>query len=199
MKKSIAIFCFVFLLTTIKTYAAIEEKPTEQLKPTINGIVAILQDDNLQGSQQTQARRIRIMEAISSGFDFREMSKRILGRAWKEISPAQRNNFVREMTKLLENVYIGRLEAYSDPEVTFVDERIKGRRAQVSTLVQYKENTLPIHYILHKQQSKWLVYDINIGGVSLIRNYMKQFRAIMRQQNFNGLMEIIERKNRSFS
>jgi len=43
-----------------------------------------------------------------------------------------------------------------------------------------------------------MVYDINIEGVSLVRNYMEQFRSILRRDKFDGLVKLLEEKNRTF-
>ena len=128
-----------------------------------------------------------IMKEISKGFDFREMSQRVLGQTWNSITSEQRDYFVSQMTKLLENVYVGKLESYTGQTIEFVEERIKGNRAQVTTLIENEGVKLPVHYIMQKTGSKWMVYDINIEGVSLIRNYMEQFRSILRQNDFKGL------------
>jgi phospholipid transport system substrate-binding protein len=45
---------------------------------------------------------------------------------------------------------------------------------------------------------KWMVYDINIEGVSLVRNYMEQFKSILRNDKFDGLVKLLEEKNQSF-
>jgi phospholipid transport system substrate-binding protein len=136
---------------------------------------------------------------VSVGFDFREMSRRVLGATWHDISTDQQDYFVTQMTTLLENVYVGKLETYSGQTVDFVAERVKGKRAQVTTVVEHQGQDLPIHYIMQKEQDRWMVYDINIEGVSLIRNYMEQFRSILRQESFEGLLKIIEEKNQSFA
>ena len=138
------------------------------------------------------------MGVISSGFSFREMSRRVLGRTWNELSDDERDYFVTQMTKLLENVYVGTLESYSGETVSFVGERIKGRRAQVTTLISDGQESIPVHYIMQQVQAQWLVYDINVEGVSLVRNYMEQFRAIIRKEQYEGLIKAIEEKNRSF-
>ena len=140
-----------------------------------------------------------IMKEISNGFDFREMSQRVLGRTWHTITSEQQDYFVSQMTKLLENVYVGKLESYTGQTIDFVEERIKGNRAQVTTLIENEGVKLPVHYIMQKTGSKWMVYDINIEGVSLIRNYMEQFRSILRQNDYEGLIKIIEDKNLSFA
>lgn len=172
--------------------------PTEQLKPTLDKLVLILTDPNLQGDAKKTDRRQKIMSTISERFDFNEMSKRVLGSTWREIDDKQKVYFIKLMTKLLENNYIGQLENYSGQKVEFVGERIKDNRAQVSTLIENKGAKFPVHYIMTKDKTKWLVYDINIEGVSLVRNYRAEFKSILRREKFEGLVSVLEKKNKSF-
>ncbi len=102
------------------------------------------------------------------------------------------------MTKLLENNYIGQLENYSGETVEYVGERIKEEKAQVSTLIQSRGVKYPVHYIMKNKNNKWMVYDINIEGVSLVRNYRAEFKSIIRKEKFEGLIKVIEDKNKSF-
>jgi phospholipid transport system substrate-binding protein len=69
----------------------------------------------------------------------------------------------------------------------------------VTTLINYEDSKIPVHYIMQKEHDRWMVYDINIEGVSLIRNYMEQFRTILRQEEYEGLIQIIEQKNQLFA
>ena len=47
---------------------------------------------------------------------------------------------------------------------------------------------------MYKKQDQWLVYDVIIDGISLIKNYRKQFSAILDKENFSGLMAKLEEK-----
>jgi phospholipid transport system substrate-binding protein len=200
MKKHIAILLVVMpvMLSGLQASGQ-EESPTNQLKPTIASLFAILDDVSLKGNQHVVERRAKIMAAISDRFDFREMSKRVLGQTWHDLSDSEKDHFVTQVTKLLENVYIGKLESYGGRDVEFVAERIKGKRAQVTTLVPYEGSKIPIHYIMQREQDEWMVYDINIEGVSLVRNYMEQFSSILREQKYQGLIKVIEEKNKTFA
>lgn len=199
MKSIRILFCLcVVLVAGTWSQATDLESPTEQLKPNLDKLVEILGDDSLKGAAKKTERRSLIMKEITRVFDFREMSQRVLGRTWNTITPEQQDYFVSQMTKLLENVYVGKLETYSGGKVEFVEERIKGNRAQVTTLIEDQGVKLPVHYIMQKTGSKWMVYDINIEGVSLIRNYMEQFRSILRKNDYEELITIIEEKNLSF-
>lgn len=179
--------------------SADDHSPTEQLQPVLNQLIEVLDDESLKGDEQKTARRSKIMAIISSGFDFKEMSRRVLGSTWNEISESDREYFVTQFTKLLENVYIGKLESYGGRSVDFVAERIKGKRAQVTTLIPYEESKIPVHYIMQRELDKWMVYDINIEGVSLVRNYTEQFRTILHKEQYEGLIKIIEEKNKAFA
>ena len=187
------IFCFAF-----QGQLFAEESATEQLKPILGELVTILSDESLQGDARKEERREKIMTNIKTVFDFREMSKRVLGKTWKTISEEDRTYFTELMTKLLENVYVGKLEGYSGQDIVFTNERKKGNRAQVTTLVEHEGVELPIHYIMKYSAGKWMVYDINIEGVSLVRNYMEQFKSILRKEKFTGLVKVLEKKNASF-
>ena len=198
MRFLLALFVALNLVSLVGPLCADETGPSDQLKPTLDQLIAILEDDSLKGQSNKTERRSQIMAMISKSFDFREMSRRVLGRTWNDISDEQKDYFVKQMTKLLENVYVGKLETYTGQTVEFVDERIKGKRAQVTTLIEDQGVKLPVHYIMQKETDKWMVYDINIEGVSLIRNYMEQFRSILRTEKYEGLIKIIDDKNKTF-
>lgn len=170
----------------------------EQLRPTLSKLTSLLADPELRGDEHKVKRRALIMESIRGGFDFEEMCQRILGQTWNKISSEERTLFTELMTKLLENVYIGKLENYSGQTIGYVNERVKGDRAQVSTLIEDDKLQIPVHYIMSFDNGKWMVYDINIEGVSLVRNYMQQFKSIIRKDDFEGLIKVLQEKNRSF-
>lgn len=197
LRTAAALFAAFFLLQAPAVFAE-SENPTEQLKPTLQELVDILSDPSLEGEENKKKRRDLIMSTISKRFDFRKMSKRVLGSTWRDISEKDRDDFTAEMTKLLENNYIGQLENYSGETVEYVGERVRDDRAQVSTLIESKGNQYPVHYIMNLEDGKWMVYDINIEGVSLIRNYRAEFKSILRRQNYEGLIKTLEKKNASF-
>lgn len=197
MKKIVSLFIVLSLFCFSHTTAA-GNSPTDDLRPALDGVMAILGDQNLKGDEHLVERRKKIMESIETGFNFREMSKRVLGKTWRTITDQQRGYFTQLMTKLLENVYIGKLEGYSGQSAEFKAETVKGNRAQVTTIVENNGVNLPVHYIMKESDGHWMVYDINIEGVSLVRNYQEQFKSILRKEKYEGLVKVLEDKNKSF-
>lgn len=198
MKKIVV--CFVVALLWVGQSVAAENSvgPMETLKPILTDLANILIDSNYDGEVHRVERRAKIMEEVHKGFDFQEMSKRVLGRTWRDISSEQQEDFTELMTKLLENVYVGKFEEYEEEAdkyaIEYIGELVRGGRAQVTTEVVGGDQVLPVHYIMHNNGGKWMVYDINLEGMSLIRNYQEQFRSILRTEDFEGLVKIIEEK-----
>jgi len=198
MKVLLQFVCFLFFASVPLAFAG--ESPTEDLRPSLTSLVALLGDESLKGDDNKEERRSKIMDEINNGFDFKEMSRRVLGKTWRTLDDAERENFTEIMTKLLENVYVGKLEDYSGGDIEYVEEKIKkGTRAQVTTLIEEGGVKLPVHYIMRKGEEKWMVYDINIEGVSLVRNYQQQFKSILRKDKYEGLVKVLEEKNKAFA
>ena len=198
MKIVLQLICFLFFVSVSLVFAG--DSPTEDLKPSLTSLVALLGDESLKGDDKKEERRSKIMEEINKGFDFQEMSRRVLGKTWRTLDDAEKENFTEIMTKLLENVYVGKLENYSGGDIEYVDEKIKkGTRAQVTTMIEDGGVKLPVHYIMRKGDEKWMVYDINIEGVSLVRNYQQQFKSILRKDKYQGLVKVLEEKNKAFA
>lgn len=195
-----ALICMVILFGCVALTLPVSAAtgPTETIKPVIEDVTKLLKDPKLQGDAHRDERRQKLMSTIKTGFDFQEMCKRVLGKTWQEVSEGERDHFTELMTKLLENTYIGKLEGYRYKSIEYAEEKIQGDRAQVSTLVIKEDAKLPMHYVLQQTPKGWMVYDINIEGVSLVRNYKEQFQSILRTNNFQGLVKTIEEKNRAF-
>lgn len=166
----------------------------DQLKASIDSLIALLKDDTLKAPEKRLERRERIFEIVKERFDFATMGKRALARNWKTLSPKEREEFVGTFTKVIENSYISRIEKYTDEEVFFKGERPKGKYYYIYTEVVSGPKKIPVNYSVHPVGDSWLVYDVNIEGVSLVRNYRTQFDEMMRKEKFAGLMSKLQDK-----
>ena len=194
----VAVFCTFFVVCGLST-AAFSASPTKELRPTLDGIMAIITDQSFAGEEHKALRRSKIMAVANQGFDFAMMSKLVLGKTWKTIDTQQRDIFKEQFTKLLENAYIGKLEDYTGQVTKYIGERVKGKKAEVSTLMENNGITLPVNYIMVNNGMGWKVYDIKIEGVRLLRNYRAQFKSIVKKEKFEGLVRVLEEKNADFA
>lgn len=167
--------------------------PTEQLRPFLQKVTDTLADPGLKAlPRKEQAERLE--RVVRERFDFREMSKRVLGQQWRKLDAQEQAKFEDLFTDLLQYAYVGRVEEYSGQMVEFVQQRIRGNRAEVQTLLVDKDKSIPVSYIMLLQGQDWMAYDIVVEGVSLVRNFMEQFSEILRKEGYAGLVRQLEKK-----
>ena len=183
---------FVFPVAT-QVFAAAPPDPTEQLKPVVDKVVSLLKDTEFRKRPIVDQSKV-VVDIVSERFDFREMSKRVMGKQWRRLTSEQREQFVTLFTQLLQYVYIGQIDGYLDKKVEFTQQRIKRDRAEVKTLVVGKDVSIPVSYIMILREDGWMAYDIVVEGVSLIRNYMEQISTVLRDEKFPGLISMLKKK-----
>lgn len=177
MKKA---FLFLPLLAALLWAGAAQAAaPTEALKGTVDKVIAILRDPALQGEGNREAQIAKLRTVFLGFFDMEELAKRTLAVHWKKFSPEERQEFESLFAKLLENTYADRIREYTDEQVLYLDEKLQDGKALVSTKIIHKGREIPMDYAMLESNGKWRVFDVNIEGVSLTRNYRTQFHEIL--------------------
>lgn len=188
----IFVFCFAFMLPASNVSAS---QAQEQLKVSIDKIVQILKDPALKGEDQTLTRRQALRKAIDERFSFRKMSQFSLARHWKTITPDQQNQFVELFGKLLEETYVNKIESYTNEIIKYTGETVSKKKAKIYSEIHTEEIKIPVEYRMFKTGAdNWLVYDMLIEGISLIKNYRTQFDEILQNNSFEALIEELKKK-----
>jgi len=195
MGKSVAAW---LLLATAATSAL---TPLELVQTATTRVVTILQDPGFTGAINAQKRRLAIRGVAEDLFDFNEMARRSLGKHWKERSRAERDEFVRVFTDLLERSYIGVVENYSDEKLVYLGEFFEGGFAIVKTKVVFgakRGAEIPIEYRLAQSGQRWAVYDVVVDGVSFVSNYRSQFERIIATSSYGALVQKMRQRDGEF-
>ncbi len=167
----------------------------EQLKGAIDRVVSTLDSPAMKGEGKADERRAAVRQIANEIFDFGEIARRSLGRYWQPLSDAQRTEFVGLFGDLLERSYISKIELYGGEKIIYSGERMDGDLAIVSTKIITKNGTeVPIDYRLFRRGDRWLVYDVNIEGISLVSNYRTQFNKIIQSNGYNTLVDRMKAK-----
>ena len=180
------------MLIPLQGYAA---TPKETVETGVNKVLKTLGDPAFKAKSKEQQIAI-VGEEIDHVFDFKELSRRTLGKSWKKMSAEQQVEFVKLFRELLQGVYADRLLAYSEQKVIFDKEiTLKKGRAEVQSYLQTSDGTkVPLFYRLTDKSGSWKVYDVIIEGVSMVKNYRTQFREIIAKDSPEKLLEVLREK-----
>ena len=174
-----------------RALASSENDPLVQVQKSVDAILMILQSEELQTPEKKDERKQRILTVVNRMFDFRGMARSSLGQNWNSLTTEERDRFVSLFASLIEQRYIGKIDAYSNQKVIYKNQRVRNNKARVYTVIIDKDLEIPIDYSLQMSQGKWLIKDLKIENVSLIANYRRDFNSIIRKKQFAGLVEKI--------
>ena len=185
------VFIAIYLLLGAGQLSA-ESQITADLRGTIDQVLKIVSDKNLQ--KDPTLRRKKLRQAIALRFNYKQMVMRSLAKNYNERSDEEREEFTGLFKKLLENSYASKIENYQNETINYVDEKIKGNYAMVRTQIVRKDGVIDVDYKMLKNNDQWLVYDFVIEGVSLIRNYRSQFSKIISTESYGALVSKLSKK-----
>ena len=167
----------------------------DQLKTTIDNVLEILRDQSLEGEEKREEKKESLRRVIHERFSYVKMSQLSLARHWKKRSDEEKKVFIEMFGQLLEETYVSKIDDYTDEEVVYVKEFVRGNKAQVYTKIITDTFEIPIDYRMYKtKDGKWMVYDLVIEGVSLVGNYRSQFDQILRKEPYEKLVEDLKKK-----
>ncbi len=195
MKKTLIVLSSIIFLFIVSNVQASE--PLQTVKTGVDSVIKVLKDPSLKGPDREKKRKEALRKAVSGILDFREMAKRSLSRQWRKLSEKQKDEFVELYRGLLERTYLKKIEAYQNEKIIYKGQRTRGKYAIVKTLVvTSKQTEIPVDYKLLKKGDSWIVYDVIIEGVSLVNNYRRQFKSIIRRSSYEGLVKMLKEKNK---
>ncbi len=160
---------------------------------TVERVLAVLRDPALSGDD----KRARIEGLAYERFDFATISRLVLARNWRRMTPEQRAAFQEEFKRHLSLTYGGSVDRYRDEEVVLGATRVE-RNGDVTVRTRVEGDAAEpvfVDYRLRRREDAWLVIDVIIENVSLLQNFRTQTQELISNVGPEGLIEKLRSKN----
>ena len=176
--------------------------PQQLLEQVTGQVLAALRELNHEDSGRAGLVSEKIQQLILPHMDFRAMSKKVLGKHWRNASEDQRTAFVQQFKRLLIRTYETSLSKYREEKVRFLPFRAGKRPDKLavvkSEIIRSNGPTIPINYSLLKRlDADWKVYDIGIEGISLVTNYRSSFSREIERKGIDALIQSLSERNQA--
>ena len=188
----------VFLFLILVCYASFvyAGEATERIRTTLGKIINILNDPELKKIEMTDQRKSALHQVLKESFDEEEFARRSLKGHWVKLSEAERKEFASVFIDLLETTYFEKIDSYvkgvehfSSENITYINEKVMGRFAVVETKVKINnDGCVRVDYRMINKNKEWVVCDLVIEGVSIVKNYRAQFNEVLANSSFNDLL-----------
>ena len=189
--------CFSFFAAAV---SAQDLAPDAQVKKITDEVIGIIkQDQDIRAGNQKKINEL-VDAKVLPHFNFSHMTALAVGRNWPKASAEQQKTLTGEFRTLLVRTYSSALSTYKNQVIEVKPLRAAAGDADVTVRTQVKQpgtEPVSIDYSMEKIPSGWKVYDIVVGGVSLVTNYRETFNAEIRDGGVDGLIKSLASKNGS--
>jgi phospholipid transport system substrate-binding protein len=174
--------------------------PDALVKSISTEVTAIVkQDKDIQAGHQKKIDEL-VDAKVLPHFDFTRMTALAVGRNWPKANPEQQKVLTGEFRTLLVRTYSSALSNYKNQVIEFKPLRAAPGDTDVTVKTQVKQTgaePISIDYNMEKLPGGWKIYDVVVGGVSLVTNYLETFNAEVRDGGIDGLIKSLSSKNRA--
>lgn len=200
MKRLIS-FLAASLLAVSPVISTASDLPPDQLvKNVTNEVLDIVrQDKDIQSGNTSKAMAL-VETKVLPHFNFERMTKLALGREARQVSPDQLKVLVGEFRHLLVRTYSKALAEYRNQEIVFKPFKMAPADTDVKVRTEIRQSggkPIPLDYYLEKNSADWKVYDMEVGGVSLVTTYRSTFAQEIQAAGVDGLIKNLQTKNKS--
>ena len=176
------------------------QAPDVLVKNVTLEVVDIIQKDK--DIQKGDRRKVvALIEAkVLPHFNFPAMTASAVGRNWDKASADQKARLMEEFKTLLVRTYSSALASYSNQKFDFRPLRAKPTDTDVTVnvrILQSGTEPVTIDYDMEKRAGGWKVWDVRVGGISLVANYRTEFDNLVRERGVEGLIKALNAKNSS--
>lgn len=197
MKKMIFVLslCSLVIISSPFTFAQDLNEPQTVIKNATQAVIDLLKDNSLEKS----VRRDRIMEVINPIFDFTLMSKLTLGKEhWPKLNDSQKKEFTDLFVDILKSVYLEKAENFSNQVIEYGTPELIKNKVYVTAFILQNDEKYKMVYKMHNNKApQWLVYDLEIQDISIIKSYQSQFDSFLQTGTVEGLLNKMKEKFKS--
>ena len=138
---------------------------------------------------------------IAPHFNFASMAQLALGKNWSAANGEQRKALTSEFRALLVQTYTASLTLYKDQKIEYRPLKLAPGDTDVlvRSVVRGAGGGEPVQvdYGMEKTDDGWKVYNVKIGGISLVETYRGTFKTEIQKNGMDGLIKALREKNRA--
>jgi phospholipid transport system substrate-binding protein len=180
--------------------AAQDLAPDALVKSVTLEVVELISKDK-EIKSGSRAKLIAVIEQkVLPHFNFTAMTALAMGQNWAKATAEQKKQLTEQFRTLLVRTYASALAAYSEQKFDFRPLRAKPTDTDVTVNVRVLQpgaQPVTLDYSMEKTANGWKVYDVMVGGVSLVANYRTEFANTVRASGVDGLIRDLQTKNKS--
>lgn len=201
----------LLLLASLSGPASASIPPQVMLESVTEEIITVLKREQEAIHREPTYLFDLVEQVLLPHVDMEVMSRYVLGKHWRTATADQRKRFSEEFKNLLVRFYVSALiddtskldELLANTEnlVNYlpvnVDDSTRKTTVRAEVNMPNGGPRVPVSFNLYlSAQGEWLMYDVNVDGISLVTNYRSNFATDIKRDGLDVLIDRLAERNR---
>lgn len=200
MKFFVSLLLSLALSLGASLVSAQDAAPDALIRTVTDEVLEIVRTDKDLKSGNTRKAVALVETKVLPHFNFTRMTQLALARDWRQATPAQQKALTDEFRELLVRTYSKALTEYRNQTIAYKPFSLKAGESDAKVRTEIRQpggKPIELDYYLEKSGTAWKVYDIEVGGISLVTNYRDTFASEVRNGGIDGLIQTLQAKNKA--
>lgn len=198
MKRFFSLLLVSALSFALPAHAASDNAASKYVESLGNQAIAIIADAKLTKPQ----KQAKLETIFSTNVDIPWVGKFVMGRFWKQATPEQQKNYLKEYQKFVITHYASRFAEYSGGKFNITGTKDDGNgEFTVSMQMIGDKGAEPVlvDYRVRSAGGSFKVFDVIVEGVSMITTQRSEFGAVLSDKGVDYLINKLATKSISTS
>ncbi len=166
--------------------------PAAYVQSLADQVIAVLADETL---SPDDARR-QLGGLFMAAFDVETVGKFVLGRHWRALTPAQRQDYMVVFPAYIADIYARQFAAYSGQTFTVMGQTVLDETNYLVDAVFRDSSGAPItaNFRLRGYGDHLKILDAKVEGVSLVLAKREEFTSFLDRNSFEKLVAHLRRQ-----
>lgn len=200
------------LLCSLAAFGALAQAsvaPHQMLEGVTEELISTLKAEQAAIDERHEHLFELVEQVLLPHVDMDVMSRYVLGRYWRSASEVQRERFTREFKNLMVRFYVsailedpgqlGELLQDSDNLISYLpvetDDSTQKTRVRAEVHMPNGGPRVPVSFSLFRKNDKWMMFDVNVDGISLVSNYRSSFASEVKRDGLDTLIDHLTTRN----
>jgi phospholipid transport system substrate-binding protein len=180
----------IALLLAAAPAAAAAPGPLEVVRTSNEAVLAIFKK-HPKVDAAVEKELFTVIDAVT---DYEALASAAIDSFCPKLTTAQCATFKETFTRLLRISSIKKLGRYRADRFEYGGEEVAGARATVRTFAFYKEEQIPLDYLMAQRGGAWVIVNYVVDEVDTVFNYRKQFTQLLARGTFDQLIARLNSK-----
>ena len=184
--------CLTVVIIGFFVMSSVQADDVDDINKLVKKKVTIIFDLLGQKDANVNERNEKIVLELNEIIDFNLTAYLSLGKKnWKKLSKKQRSEFKKIFKQYINNYIVEKIALYNNQKIEIgAVNIIKKNKATLDVGFQSGGEQYQIIFKLRKnKKKKWLVFDLDIEGLSVIKTFSTQFSGVLKKDSFDVLLE----------